>query len=361
MCRRQARRQLLVLTLCLLGAVPSLAGCLSESHAESSGDLCTSTPAAAATGQLLVASQDDGSISLIDLASGAINRLEDGGELHGAAVSPDGRWGVVTDYGRRRRSEYPARVFDGNTLLVIDMAQRRIARRIVVGEHRGVHDVAFVPGSPSRVVVTAQGNREIIVVELETGAVVTAVDTRGEGTHSLAIGADGRTVYTSNEEEHTVSRIDIAVGALSGHVAIGGNPLGLAVTADGTELWVGSRDGALRIFDARTGIQRATLERMGFNDDLAFTPDGKRAVVLDARGGTLRLIDVATRTPVGSVALPRPSKVALTPDGRVAFVSLYQDAAVAVVDLEALCVVRRFAVGRNPDGVGWSPLPVAQR
>lgn len=351
---------LLVRALLLLGAAPMLGSCLSESRAAEAGECTSAAAAAASSGQLLVASQE-GIISLIDLASGAVTRLDDGGELHGAAVSPDGRWGVVTDYGRRRHSEYPARVFDGNTLIIIDMAQRRIARRINVGEHRGVHDIAFLPGSSSRVVVTAQGNREIILVDLGSGAVTAAVDTRGEGSHSLDISVDGRTVYTANEEEETVSRIDLASGALSGHLQVGANPLGVAVTLDGSELWVGSRDEAVHVLDTQTGAKRTKLDGMGFVDDLKFTPDGRRAVVLDGRGGTLRLIDVASRRVLGSVALPRPSKVALSPEGRAAFVSLYRDAAVAVVDLEALCVVRRFSVGRNPDGIGWSSLAAARR
>ena len=342
-------------TLLLIGIAPMLAACLAESRASAVDECTTAPPASASTGQLLVASQE-GVVSFIDLASGSVTRLETGGELHGAAVSPDGRWGVITDYGRRRRSEFPWRVFDGNTLLVIAMAERRLAHRLTVGEHRGVHDVAFVPGAPSRIVVTAQGSREIITVDLETGAVIAAVDTRGEGTHSLAITADGRTVFGSNEGEETLSRIDLATSQLTGHLTVGANPLGVAVTADGSEVWVGTRDGALRVLDASTGSERARIEGMGFVDDLAFTPNGYHAVVLDARGGTLRVIDVASRAERGRLALPRPGKVTIAPDGRTAFVSLYQNAQVAVVDLGALCVVGRYAVGRNPDGMGWSAI-----
>ena len=303
----------------------------------------------ATTGMLLVANQASATATIVDLATGAATHLPAGEEPHDAAVSPDGRWGVVSDYGNRN---------DGNRLVVIDMAAKRVARTIDVGQYRGVHDLAFLPGSSTRVVVTAQKSRAVVEVDLRTG-VVAAVETRGGGSHSLALAGDGRALFTANEEDTTVSRLDLASRAFVRHLGLDASPEGIAVTPDGRHVWAGSREtGTVKVLDAATGAVVASLPGFGTPDRIAMSRDGRLAAVADFRCGAVAIADVPGLRLAGAVTgLDRPHAVEIAPDGRVAFVSVGGERAVAVVDLQAWRVLARHRVQKSPDGVSWGPTP----
>ena len=100
---------------------------------------------AALSGRVLVANQFAGTASLVDLSSGSVTTLDVEGDPHDAVISPDGRWGVVSDFGRRG-----ADGFSGRTLSIVDVGAGRIVRRIDTRELRGLHDLEFRPGAPTR-------------------------------------------------------------------------------------------------------------------------------------------------------------------------------------------------------------------
>lgn len=319
-------------------------------------------PPLARSGRLLVASPSARAATIVDLATGAATTLPlDLHDPHEAAVSPDGRWGVVTDFGRRgamrRVRGQEVWAFDGHRLAVIDMEAHRVARVVDVGAHRGLHDVAFVPGAPGRVVITAQTTREVIEVDLATGSAL-AMRTDAEGTHLLAVTGDGGSVFVVNEIDGSVARLDRATRARTWQRAIAAPPLeGIAVTPDGRTLLVGSlHDGAVRVLDAADGAVRATIAGFATPARMAVTPDGRRALVADARCGAVRVLDVAAGRIVATVhGLGQPTGVEIAVDGRTAFVTLGDGRDVAVLDLAAGRVVARHRVGRGPDGVGWGP------
>ena len=59
-------------------------------------------PASGITGQLLVSHDRAGDVSIVDLASGATTYIEVGfSDPHEVAISSDGRWGVMSDFGDR--------------------------------------------------------------------------------------------------------------------------------------------------------------------------------------------------------------------------------------------------------------------
>src|SRR5688500_17375803 len=95
------------------------------------------------SGQLLVAHDRAGDASIVDLATGATTAVPVGfTDPHEVAISPNGRWDIMSDFGRRA-GRAPYYDFQGNRVAVIDMAAIRLARVIDLGAHRGAHDVAF--------------------------------------------------------------------------------------------------------------------------------------------------------------------------------------------------------------------------
>ena len=311
------------------------------------------------TGTVFVSHGNSGIVSMLDLASGAVTTIKAGIEdAHEVAVSPDGRWGVAADFG-----DYQGNFeFDGQRLAVIDLINKRVARVIDLGPHRGPHDVMFLPGSSKRVVVTTQTSRHVVEVDVETGQVIAATPTGGVGSHNLAVAADGRTAFTANQGEGTVSRLDLGAHTLVREFTVAAPPAeGIAVTPDGREAWVAFRDERLvRVIDGETGKVLATLPGFRSTERLSITPDGRRALITDLRCREVKVVDVASRRVLGSIADLRDAGQAKPlADSRIAVVAQLQPGLVTIVDIEERRVVARHRIGRRIDGAAWGPTPSA--
>src|SRR4051794_3204928 len=95
--RRRLRLLAGTLTLCLLGGLVACNGLRRDPRTV--GDAREAT---GPSGTLVVANMEDSTASIIDLASGYTRAtLPTGRWPHEVAVSDDGRFAVVTNYGRR--------------------------------------------------------------------------------------------------------------------------------------------------------------------------------------------------------------------------------------------------------------------
>jgi YVTN family beta-propeller protein len=76
------------------------------------------------------------------------------------------------------------------------------------------------------------------VIDAATNAVTDTIDLAGATGGLLALSPDGGVIYVSNAYNNTVSVIDAATKAVTGSIAVGLLPQGLAVTPDGHTLFV---------------------------------------------------------------------------------------------------------------------------
>jgi YVTN family beta-propeller protein len=331
-----------------LGALLAVALGSACQSAPNAGAGESSTPASDSfqlrPGIALVANQQSADVSIIDLATGQTQRVGVGTGPHEAAISPDGRWGIATVYG----AQVP-----GNQLAVIDLAGRSLARHIDLGEYTRPHDVEFVPGSPTKVVVTSETTRRVLVVDIATGAVEAAIETNNPGSHMLGITADANRVFTANIAAGGISELDLRGRRFVRQVATAPVSEGIAVTPDGREVWVGSnQQGTVTVVDASTGTVAQTLTGFTLPYRLTVSPDGKQVIVCDPEAGRIVIIDRASRTIAGEVAgLGSPRGAMVAADNRTVIVTLGTESAVAVIDLVTRRVIRRLAVGTSPDGV----------
>ena len=82
----------------------------------------------------------------------------------------------------------------------------------------------------------------------------------------------------------------------------------------------------------------------------AMVVDGERMYIVVNNSSRIEVMDVSTQRSLGRIALPGlPRQMAIGPDGR-GYVTM-QDSTVAVLDLQALTVVRSITTGPFPDGV----------
>jgi DNA-binding beta-propeller fold protein YncE len=300
------------------------------------------------TGRILVANQQAASASVVDLATGTVTHIPVGPGPHEAAISPDGKWGFISVYGIAGQP--------GNQIAVIDMGEKRVARMIDLGTYTRPHGMVPVAGSPLKLIVTSETTQNVVTVDAEKGVVLSAVPTAAQGSHMVAVQSDGRRAYTANVGSGTMTAIDLASGKATGSVTIGPRSEGLATTPDGNEVWVGSNtDGTVSVVNVAAMRVDTVLGGFRMPYRMGISPDRRLAVIVEAEGTQVRVIDLSRRAVLGGADVGGgPRGVAISPDSKWAFVTLQPQNEVVIVDLARRVAVGRFPVGTAPDGVAYS-------
>lgn len=322
------------------------------------------TPAPAET--LLVVRKSDDAVDLVDPGSGLrLATVAIGHAPHEVSVSPDRRRAAVSNYGTR---EQP-----GTSLSILDLEQPRELRRIDLAPHTRPHGVAWF--APDRIAVTTEGTQHLLVVDPDSGGIVTAIPTAQDVSHMVAVSRDGARAYVTNIGSGTTTALDLAAGHKLGDVPTGAGSEALALTPDGGELWVAARaDGHLAVVATGTLNVQARLDLPGIPIRIAMTPDGRTALVTCAGSSELVAFDVATRrerarrrvdVPLAPGAAQRPFAqlapgsslpvgLLVSCDGHSAFVAATMGDRVVQFDARTLEPLRSIEIGGEPDGLASS-------
>ena len=317
---------------------------------------------------LLVVRKTGDAMDFVDPGSGLrLATVALGHAPHEVSVAPDGRRAAVANYGTR---EQP-----GSTLSIVDLEQPRELARIDLAPHSRPHGVAWF--AADRIAVTAEGSRQLLLVDPDTGRVVAAIETGQEVSHMVAVAPDARRAYVTNIGSGTTSALDLESGRKLGDIPTGAGSEALALTPDGGELWVAARaDGHVAIVDTATLAVAARLPLPGVPIRIAITPDGRTALVSCAGSGEVVAYDVARRVergrrrvdvPLAPGAEQRPfARLApgsvlpvgllLSRDGRRAFVAATMGDRIAQYDVGTLAPFPAIAVEGEPDGLGLTPV-----
>lgn len=346
----------------LIGASCALqgAGDVSGSAEPVSAESRDTTP----DGVLIVLNKSAASADFIDLGSGEVLRtLDTGVGPHEGAVSPDGALAVVADYGTG---------VPGDTLSVFHLATGEVRDRVQLAPYHRPHGLAFV--GPRRLLVTAETERALIEVDLETRAVRRSWSTEQDASHMVATSPDRGTAFVANISSGSCTRIDLATGEVRS-VPTGAGAEGIDVHPKGHEVWVTNRAAdTITVLDAATLEVRATLACPGFPIRVQFTPDGTRALVSCPTTSDVAVFDVSGRETVARIPMEfafvegaedrlfgsrfgtsaLPIGVLVHPDGSRAYVACAAADRVAEIDLASLTVTRSFATGEEPDGLAFT-------
>lgn len=297
---------------------------------------------------LLVLNKADDHLAMVDPATGQVmGRVRTGEQPHEVAVSADGRYAFVTNYGTEDRP--------GNTISVIDLAARREIRRIDLGPLSRPHGIKQVG---QKLYFTAEGSYAIARIDLVANRVDWVAGTGQAKTHMLAVTPDGRKIYTANAGADSVTVIE--VDAWNGaprltQIPVGQIPEGIDCSPDGKEVWVAHMaDGEISVIDTLTDkvILRAKAGTTPIR--LKFTPDGRQVLVSNLQSGELSLLDAKTKRVLKQLRVgPAPTNLLIGSRHGRAYVSLAGNNRVAVIDLRTFMVNAAFDAGAGPDGLAW--------
>jgi YVTN family beta-propeller protein len=171
----------------------------------------------------------------------------------------------------------------------------------------------------------------------------------------------GSTLYFADTGTSNVAVIDTATLDPSNYnpdetlINVGLNPQDLAVTPDGSQVWVAdtgpqtspSSPSGVSVISTATNKVIASMHISGGPSQVAFSPDGATAYVVTADG--LYIYRTASRQQVGLVrGLGDPRSVAVSPDGRTVYVTDTVASTVAVINAATGRITSQIKVGQMP-------------
>jgi PQQ-dependent catabolism-associated beta-propeller protein len=223
----------------------------------------------------------------------------------------------------------------------------------------------------------------------------------GEDPEMFDLSPDGNMLYVSNEEDATLTAFDLSTRKKSFEVKVGGEPEGVKVSAEGklvyvtsevasmvhvidvatrkivkdipvgkrprrfvlvgAELWVSSElDGSVSIIRTSDHTVQATVpfKPQGMRSEdvtpvgMALSPDGKTAYVGLGRANHVGVVDVASRQVKGYVLVGRRAwGLAVSRDGKRLYVANGLSDDLSIVDTQTLKATKTLRVGRVPHTV----------
>jgi YVTN family beta-propeller protein len=186
----------------------------------------------------------------------------------------------------------------------------------------------------------------------------------GNDPEQLAISADGTRLYVANEDAAQVSVVDVAAGTVVTTVKIGEEPEGVTIRPDGKVVYVTSEeDGAVFAIDTATN---KVLKRIPVGHrprSIGFLPDNTRAYVTLENDGAIAIVDAQQHkflkllelTGTGATPKPRPMGITVARDGSVVYVSSGRFGHLFLIDPAKNAQIGSIEVGQRPWGVALLP------
>ena len=241
-----------------------------------------------------------------------------------------------------------------NTLSVIDTATDEVIKTIPVGKRpRGI----VLSKDFSKLYICASDSNTVQVLDIKSGALLPNTLPSGDDPEQFDLAPNNKHLYIANENDAAVTVVDTDSRTVVKQFDTGVEPEGIAVSPDGH--W------AIATSETTSMVHWFDADKLEALDDTLvdqrprygrFTKDSKTLWVSSEVGGTITIMDVASRkiSKVITFDIPgvlhdevQPVGIRLTSDGKYAFVALGPSNHVAVVDANTYEVLKYILVGRR--------------
>ncbi|GAC1656971.1 MAG: hypothetical protein NVS4B3_23140 [Gemmatimonadaceae bacterium] len=194
------------------------------------------------------------------------------------------------------------------------------------------------PGVPFTVLVSADGSRvyvgtnigRVVVIDAATRQVVQVIEVGG-AINTLLLHPTRPLLYANSFTAGYVVEINTTTLGVGRQFTTGGTPQGLAISRDGSELYVANEYGPLQIWDLAAGTRSTTISAAPNGFGLALTPDGSQ-LYMTSPSGTIRIIDRLKRQVLQTLSvLGDPRRVAFDALGTVAAITTGYGASIVFV------------------------------
>jgi YVTN family beta-propeller protein len=300
-------------------------------------------------GTAYVINSGGGTVTPIDLATNTAERpIDVSGEPVTMTIAPDGKTVYVGDGAANGDAEPTMQ----QTITAIDVAANTAGKPVDL--QWPPDSIVITPDSKTAYIDNGFPSRTVTPIDLVTSTVGKPI-TLSEPPQAIAMGPHGEAyiaIQTGSMTSHgyrawyDFMSADLATGKLGKPVRLSGEPEAIAITPNGKTAY-------LTIFstDSVTPIELATGKAgkpirisgkpLGNNVAgqplaIAITPDGRTAYVTNGASGIVMPIDLATNTagkPIHIRGKPGADAIAISPDGTTAYVANQPSSTVTPIDL----------------------------
>jgi YVTN family beta-propeller protein len=218
----------------------------------------------------------------------------------------------------------------------------------------------------TKIYVMNSDSSTISVIDAATNKVIATIPL-GQNSSRVAASPDGTKMYIL--DINGISVIDTATNTLTVTIPVKGFLNGIAVAPDGSKIYVTNPDfdanfipkgrGTVLVIDAVTSKVIATV-LVGYTPlGIAVTPDGSKIYVTNEGQSTVSVIDASTNKKIATIRVDdRPMGVAVTPDGTKIYVANGYSNTVSVIEVATDKVIATIPVGVDPEAIGLFITPV---
>jgi YVTN family beta-propeller protein len=238
-------------------------------------------------------------------------------------------------------------------LCVFDLERRALLDTIDLRPYIAPHTLKL--GPDGLIYITCENSAKVVVIDRATNKVVEAIDSGSTNGHRLIIAPDGQRLYTENEEDGTVSVIDLPKRKLLGKIKTPRPLAGIAISADGdTVVAVDDAEPKLVLIDTQAGRVRdeVVLKDVPKAAQIArYAPDNSVIGVTSLNSNTVSLVDPTFRQQTAIKVGSQPMDMAFH-DGEL-FVACQGDGSVHVIDVLGQKWKSSFQAGKGCESIGF--------
>jgi YVTN family beta-propeller protein len=318
--------------------------------------------------KFLFTANEGGSISKISVKDlKVLDTFKMNGAVHNIQVSPDGSVvGATIVPSMAHGEEHSDESSDDHSTMDMDMKGKalffnpltnKVIKEVEVGNHPA-HLVFTEDGKYA--VVTNNEDDTLSVIDLKDYTVTKTIPT-GKGPHGFRISKDSQFAYVANMGEDSVSVINLKTFKEDKKIQVGQAPVTTGITSDGKTLVVTlNKENALAIVDLATD----KVDKVNVGEGPAqvyIQPDNQYAFI--ANQGTeqnpshsLTKVDLQSKQVTATIETGKGSHgVVTSQDNKYTYVTNMFDNTVSVIDNSEDKVIKTINVEKTPNGITIMP------
>ena len=303
-------------------------------------------------GYAFIANQYEHTAVLVDLSSKQpVARIEVGVNGHEVVVDPQHHFGYVPIYGNSGVGKPGT---DGDRIDIIDLKERKLAGSIPLGKPVRPHCARF--GPDGLLYVSAELAQAIYVIDVKAKKIVGEIPTGAIESHMFVLSPDGKRAYTSNVHAGSVSVLDLEKRALVTVIPVAKIVQRISISADGRRVFTHDQDSPIiHVIDTATNkvVSKLEVPASVYSSQLTLTGNTLVAV---SPSGKLFVLNLEFNKLMASFDVPKAlGEVALNSDSSYAYVSCPAAGTVEVLDLVNLRLEAPIKLTPGVDGIQWFP------
>jgi DNA-binding beta-propeller fold protein YncE len=271
---------------------------------------------------------------------------------HELTLSPDRSRAFVPAFGDGAHGDNP---HPNHVVSVIDLDRRARLWDIDLSPLEAPHTLRFAPDG--LLYIACENSGKVAVVDADKGQMIDCIETGSTNSHRVVVlGARG-VLCTDNEEDGSISFIDLKERCLLGKIALPEPIAGIAASVDEGTLFCtsgrGPRVWPVSVEDGVVGAPIRLRDHEKSAQVVRVTPEGKRLVVIGDQEPVLTVIDTATLEQRSVRVGAKPMDGALHCDGTTFLLANEDSATLSEIDLISACVTRTVSVGTGCETLSY--------